>query len=322
MPETHEQLMLKKLLGTISPEEEVAFKNWLRSDPKNKQTYEEYKRRWQIQQSEAPEFTPHGDGKAPNPVITETSRPRKNLASSLSQAAAILLLCIASWLIYEGLRDRTRVFTSREKIMAVGLEDSSAVYLRPHSSLTVSGRYGNNNRTVELEGEAFFEVKPNPSKPFIVKGPSSRVEVLGTAFLLSARKNHALNEVHVLRGRVRFSPVNDQEKEVILTAGKKGIVDTKANALSMTDADTTNLLAWRTRQLIFMKTPMRDVVKAVEDYFGIDVAVRNQALLDCPFTSSFTDPALDDVMDAISNTLRVNVLRHGHSITMEGGRCR
>jgi len=322
MPENHEQLMLKKLLGTITPEEDVAFAEWMKSDPRNRKTYEDYKKLWQIRQREAPEFSPHGEWQKLEKKIDDRGQPRRSIGFTLSQAAAIFLLCVASWLIYEGLRDRTKVFTSNDRIMAVGLADSSVVYLRPHSSLTVSGRYGNNNRTVELEGEAFFDVKSNPSKPFIVNGAASRVEVLGTSFLVSARPNHPINEVQVLRGRVRFSPLNDQEREVILTAGKKGLVDTKANALTMSDVDTTNMLSWRTKQLIFMKAPIREVVKSVEDYFGIDITVRNQALLDCRFTSSFNDPSLDEVMEAVSGTLGVNVLRQGHSLTLEGGRCR
>jgi ferric-dicitrate binding protein FerR (iron transport regulator) len=82
-----------------------------------------------------------------------------------------------------------------------------------------------------------------------------------------------------------------------------------------------NETSWRTGKLIFRKTSLTEVARTLEHYFHISITINTEALASCRFTSSFDNPSLEEVIEAISLSMNVNVLRHQETYIIDGEGC-
>ena len=100
------------------------------------------------------------------------------------------------------------------------------VTLNSNSKLEFPAKFASDKREVTITGEAFFEVKPNPEKPFVINAGGAQVKVLGTSFNVSAYPKTDAVEVIVKTGKVQVTQKTEQleaeTNEVILTPGEKG----------------------------------------------------------------------------------------------------
>lgn len=101
--------------------------------------------------------------------------------------AAVFLLCLAGWGIYEYvIPPREQTYAAYAEVRTILLPDSTEVTLNRYSTLTCPVRFKGKNRNVSLSGEAYFEVHKDVRHPFIVQADEVEVKVLGTHFNLEA----------------------------------------------------------------------------------------------------------------------------------------
>lgn len=101
--------------------------------------------------------------------------------------AAVILLCLAGWGIYEYvIPPREQTYAAYAEVRTILLPDSTEVTLNRYSTLTCPVRFKGKNRNVSLSGEAYFEVRKDARHPFIVQAEEVEVKVLGTHFNLEA----------------------------------------------------------------------------------------------------------------------------------------
>lgn len=321
-PEKHkyyDKLVLRKLMGIISPQEDATLQAWLKSSPRNREYFEQLKNQWQQNMDDSPEFdgprrrrrrTKSGDARQPV--------RKRSTSFYVFEGMAFLLLVVATVLVFMGLKERPSIHHAGRTSRTLLLPDSTEVTLRPGSVLLVSSDYGTGNRSVEVEGKAFMDVRPDSTKAFTLVSEHSRISVSGTSLMVDFAKDGERDQVTVLTGEVKMSALRNPEKEVIIAAGKKGVFDHRAGTITVSVADTVNSLAWKKRQLVFNDTPLADVIEAAGDYFGIPFHVENGEMLKCPFTRSFTEPTMDEVMKAIREQLDVVVMREYGRIVIDG----
>lgn len=176
-------------------------------------------------------------------------KQKKSLISNNSliiSAAAVVIILLGSALIWITQKDTVRIHEIHSVPMAHILPDGSEVLLKQGSKIKYVKNFKSGIRSVELNGEAYFNVKSNPNDPFYVKTKEAKVMVTGTSFLLSAYKNHEETSVLVDAGKVLFynsETLSDKAFRVGLGPGDKGIYNAKLKQLNKTQNKNFNHLS-------------------------------------------------------------------------------
>ncbi|WP_448140388.1 FecR family protein [Sphingopyxis fribergensis] len=237
--------------GEAGEGEKAAFARWV-AVPANAIAYAELEDIW------------NGLGNVFEPranVVPFKPRPRASVV--FQRRAAGIAACIAVFgLTAQQYYDYWRYdATTRGSARATEeLADGSRIEMNTGAALDVS--YGADVRRVTLaRGEAFFDVKRDPSKPFIIKAGAGEVRVLGTAFSVKREGDGA--RVTVIRGKVRVASAG---KFVDITPNQQVRFDGGApQAVRRVDAET--LLAWSEGRLVLRNRPLGEVLDAVDRYY-------------------------------------------------------
>lgn len=147
------------------------------------------------------------------------------------------------------------------------LPDGSSVWLNASSVLTIPmDRFGEKQRTVALEGEAYFEIMKNKSLPFIVKSKAQHIEVLGTHFNVNAYKDEALVTTTLLEGSVRL--VNNDSQHM-LRPGEQAVNTGKS--INIKTVDVNKAVDWINGDFNFEHTDFRIVMREIARWYDVDV---------------------------------------------------
>jgi transmembrane sensor len=330
MQEHYEHLILKLLDGTISPAEKKELDRWMEESARNKEIVERSRLLWKTSQqpSTAVNFQTEQEWEKLASSIKELPTERaieRSLSPktySLKVAASIVLLILCSFILYLTVfKQQTVVNESNDAITYLTLPDGSEVWLNKESKITYTDNFRGNERSVELSGEAFFQVTKDAGKPFIIHTPEAEVRVLGTSFNVKAYEADTSTGVFVVTGLVQFSGRRSDQNGLTLKPGEAAAL-VHGRSLVVREKESENVLAWKERKLTFRKTHLRDVAKTLERYFNITVEVRNKELSTCRFTSAFNDPSLEEVLEALRVSLDLKIVRQpGDIYTLEGDGC-
>lgn len=151
------------------------------------------------------------------------------------------------------------------------LADGTKVYLNAVSSIKYPTQFNGNQRIVELDGEAYFEVAKNKNKPFIVKSGDQDIEVLGTHFNVHAYDNESVVKTTLLEGSVAVSYKN---QKAILKPGQQSNVSDKFYKITVKQVDTEAAIAWKNGRFKFDNADLKTVMRQLERWYGIKVEYR------------------------------------------------
>ncbi|MBB4804578.1 ferric-dicitrate binding protein FerR (iron transport regulator) [Flavobacterium nitrogenifigens] len=148
------------------------------------------------------------------------------------------------------------------------LADGTKVFLNAVSSIKYPTQFNGDQRIVELDGEAYFEVAKNKNKPFIVKSVNQSIEVLGTHFNVHAYDNESIIKTTLLEGSVAITSKN---QKVILKPGQQSNVSENFTKISVKEVDTEEAIAWKNGRFKFDNADLKSVMKQLERWYGIKV---------------------------------------------------
>ena len=179
--------------------------------------------------------------------------------------------------------------TPRGRKFSITLPDGSKVWLNAVSSLRYPVQFAGNERRVQITGEAYFEIAPNPHKPFIVQtalpnNTGAEVQVLGTHFNVMAYNTEDAMKTTLLEGRVAIRTTNNDQRPTVndqrptlLRPGQQSTVTlslSKGASKEITVTDNIDLdqaIAWKNGLLSFDHADLKSVMRAVERWYDIDV---------------------------------------------------
>jgi ferric-dicitrate binding protein FerR (iron transport regulator) len=143
------------------------------------------------------------------------------------------------------------------------------VYLNADSKLYFPEDFKGDTRTVEFEGDAFFEITKNPSKPFIIRAKKAEIRVLGTSFNINT--NSPANDVEVLveSGKVQLSVVNGNARPIYLEPGQIGKL--KDQILLQADNTDKNYISWKTRTFNFENINLGATIEILNRAFHANI---------------------------------------------------
>jgi ferric-dicitrate binding protein FerR (iron transport regulator) len=263
-------------------------------------------------------------------------------------AAAILMLVATGAVLYFARYG----FTSREESVAllepgqkytgiqlienktniphlVRLTDGSEVTLEPGSELRVANKFTNNKREVYLTGEAFFHVKRDTLRPFLVYANEVITKVLGTSFTVKAYKGAKQTTVAVMTGKVSVStnPEVIQKKhttqEVILTPNQEAVYNRAINKVTKKLVDVPRIVLEKPTlfEMKYDATPVSQIFEVLEENYGVEIIYDEKILSECFLTTSMSDEGLYQRIEIICKAIGAEYKIQDTTITITGKGC-
>lgn len=165
------------------------------------------------------------------------------------------------------------------------LSDGTKVWLNSDSELRFPVNFSSSSRDVYLKGEAYFEVTSNKHKPFDVIFGTTKVEVFGTSFNVSAYKEDKMIEVALLEGKVQF--VTEQEV-VTLKPGFMVKMNNHTKEIKISHVDVNAISAWKNGTFIFEDMLLTEIMKKLERWYNVKINIENEELRNIRFTGAAT----------------------------------
>lgn len=321
----NEYRLAKYFAGELSSEETKEIDNWAGKSPANQELLLQLQVIWtdigkiEINSKTDREYDANSAWKKVKARKSKVDRSESSFSRVWKVAAAVILITGIGLLYRYFLAEPEQmIYTAESKPTDVQLEDGSKVLLNAKSKLYYPESFGEKERVVKLEGEAFFEVYPQPKRPFIVKAGTTEIRVLGTSFNIKMSGEDVT--VVVESGKVLFSRGADQ---VILIAGGKAIFSAGANTINE-QVKTSSIgidKFWRTKTLRFTGQKLPDVIHALEEAYGVFIRLEDKSLENCSLSVTFQNDSLDNILDIIALTLDLVVKRSPNEITLSGKGC-
>jgi ferric-dicitrate binding protein FerR (iron transport regulator) len=255
----------------------------------------------------------------PQMKIIQRKNIGKEVITHFYKYAAIIVFAVllGSTGYYFGFRNKAAVVyseiisTPTQVIDEYILPDGSVVALNSNSKLIFPKQFKGNTREVIIEGEAFFDVKPNADKPFIINAGNAQVIVVGTSFNVCAYPETETVEVVVETGKVqvisKYNEASIDKKEVFLVRGEKGTLFTKSSVLEKSENKNPNYLAWKTRDFNFAETPLNEVFGCLEKTYHVDIEVSDPRLNDLKLNAQFDKKPIDFILNVVGLTFNLEL---------------
>ncbi len=234
---------------------------------------------------------------------------QKRILTIIARAAAILLLPVLSLFLYNNLSDKDQYAANLNDLeveapagsrVHIELGDGTKVFLNHGSKLKYPYRFEGENRRVFLTGEAYFEVAHNATVPFIVGTDFLDVKATGTAFNVSAYPDDDAVETTLVEGKVILYDRKSKSEIKTLTPGEYLKFDAQENRYSLETVNTLRYTAWKDGLLVFKNDNVEDIAKKLARWYNIDVEITNQKIKEYPFTATFRDDPLPQVLELLS----------------------
>jgi transmembrane sensor len=257
------------------------------------------------------------------PIPTRVTRPWFTPAWGLRIAAALAVL-VGGGLLYRSFL-LSRPAAPREYVTARGqraefrLKDGTRVVLSVASRLRVPADYGARERSLYLEGEAYFDVRHDARRRFVVQTAHAATEDLGTRFDVRAYEGDSTVQVVVAEGRVALQT---GARDTLVTPGQLGVA-TAGGALVVRDrVDVDRYLGWTAGRLTFDNTPLAEALPQLGRWYDLDLRLGDRSLASLPLTATFKDQTTTQVLDLVAQALGLRLERAGRVVTFYRNRSR
>lgn len=205
--------------------------------------------------------------------------------------------------------------TPRGKNFKVILEDGTEVWLNAESKLHYPNRFTGKERIVELEGEGFFQVAKDASRPFIVKSGTAQTRVLGTQFNFRSYP-HESRHVTLVSGSVRVSDTQ-KENELQLIPGEDAPLDENDQLLIPRKVDISEFTAWKDDLFCFREAELVDIMKAIGRWYNLAIVFTDESAMHYHFNfwAHRTDQP-EQVLQLLNQVGKVKATLEGSRITI------
>jgi ferric-dicitrate binding protein FerR (iron transport regulator) len=258
-----------------------------------------------------------------DPLLPVTKRPQsRRFRYAAAAAAMVALVAGAVWLWSNGSGKTDKqilpehvVTTPKGSKTDLVLPDGTRVWLNAASQLSYPKDYGNALRNVFLEGEAFFEVKEDKTRPFIVHTKTLDVKVLGTVFNVKAYAGEENTEAVLISGTVEVQVKNGKKGKITLTPHEKIVVRNEPEApvlkpgkpepevqlfpVRVNKADSTSdETQWTHNRIVFDNEKLQQIIPQLERWYNVqfELKTRENSRL---YNGTFENDNLEDVLKAL-----------------------
>lgn len=191
------------------------------------------------------------------------------------------------------------------------LPDGTLVKLNSGSTIKYPSRFNGNSREVEFEGEAYFEVVSNKSKPFIVNTANMKTTVLGTSFVVNTLDKEK-QSVSLLEGSVRVSA---KEGQRTIQPGEQFTLH--GQTILVQAFDYNEAFAWKEGRLNFKEAGAQEVFDKLRRWYGVEFHFQDNHLPALDYTGFYTKEDLETVLAGLAYSLKFDYEIEGKQINIK-----
>lgn len=178
------------------------------------------------------------------------------------------------------------------------LEDSTEVWLNCESTLRYPELFAENERRVQVTGEAYFKVRKDPSRPFYVESEGQVVRVYGTSFNIKAYPDEELTYTTLETGTISLRKATGEGGELFLSPGHQAMLDHESLAVDMKVVNPSMIASWRNGRFVFEEQPLKAIMHDLSRWYDFTYEFEDEALRNVVFLGSI--PRYADFKTAIS----------------------
>ena len=228
-------------------------------------------------------------------------------------AVALILLCLGTTVIYlinNGAfsKNITVATGNDQKNYEVALPDGSKIFLNRNSEFRYHANFGKQKREVKLTGEAFFEISPDVSKPFIIDAGKAKVKVIGTSFNVITKNSESAVEVFVRTGKVMLTN-NTGSNTLLLDPGFVGTMDSKMSGKTINK--NPNYMSWNTGLLVYDGQKLNVVFNDLKRVYNMDIVADDPLILENPWHSPIDNLPQDTIIRLICASFNLSYTKDG-----------
>lgn len=186
----------------------------------------------------------------------------------------------------------------------LNLPDGSMVWLNGDSHIRYPAVFGR-NRQVTIDGEAFFKVKSDKKHPFLVSAKDIVVRATGTEFNVTAYRDNP--EVSVILKEGKVAVLNDQQSVIKeMGSGFQLRHNQSSSSNTYSEINAENYSGWINGRLIFSHASLTEVVERMERWYGVDIEIVDNELLQLHFKATFENESVEEALKLLQSTATFN----------------
>lgn len=324
----NEELLFKYVCGTASDEEKIIVLDWIDESEENAAKFAAIKNNFALSM-----FKMQSEREAALPQRGKGRRiALSNIAIGLSVAAILAVMFLGVLYLStqnkDGMDGHGEMTAQNHQVVqnfeysvnpgvkgTMTLPDGSVVVLNSSSRIVYPQQFGEESREVYLDGEGWFEVVSDKSRPMLIKTSKGlTVKVTGTSFNLSSYKNDAALVATLVEGEISISG-EKIEDDILMSPREEVEVDSKA-VTHRRNVDPTFATYWKEGILAFNDNDMGSVINKIERWYGVEIRVKDPAILNKRFTAKFKSESINQVLNILRISSGIKYSIHDNTVTL------
>lgn len=318
-----DEVIGKFLRKECTEEELTRINNWLKESDENAQKFFQWEEAYYIGKSDHWE-NEEQIAAAETALFDRIEREEKKRGKGrfiyrmVQYAALFVGVVYAAAIGYSSLVKRQEAskmvtVTSGESVKELLLGDGTKVWLNKHTTFKYSAQYNEANRSVYLDGEAYFEVEKNPKMPFVVQSKAMQVRVLGTTFNLKSQKEKPSAVATLVQGEIEVKG-NNEEGMIVLSPGQKAELNGVTKRLVVKQVDT-GIDKWNTNEFVFKQADIYTIARTLEQYYGVKLIFDPEIDVKSTYSGALKKKeTVEEMLNLITHSIPVRFKVVGNSV--------
>ncbi|MEQ9290214.1 MAG: DUF4974 domain-containing protein [Cyclobacteriaceae bacterium] len=316
------QVIARHFVKAQSRQDESDLQIWIGENDENKSLYEKMEGHWRSGHPGKTTIFKHEEVKneiwekvnADNPMVQQLKKTRQ-AGRYLKYAVAILLILCSGLVFYFQSDEETPATVENQLITKsntagrkseIHLKDGTVINLNAESELSYHEVFSDTARMVWLEGEAFFDVAKDASRPFYVISRDIIVQALGTSFNVSGYPEQGTFRVSLATGKVKVgeksgSWLDKTAPQITLEPGQEVYYQSEEKVFStVQEFDANQVQGWTEGVLHFNKASLEDIIRKLERWYGVDIELVTLPERALNYTGQFKRQNLENVLTSMA----------------------
>lgn len=327
-PHEYKPIAMRYFNGEATHEEEAMIDAFIKQGEEQASLFNQWMEDWEanIFSTPAPavdqawqrlqETIDHADEEETSPAHTGRTVHMQWWHKAVAAAAIIVIIgCAAIWSFSGSTATQTYLCSAPAGSKTqVTLPDGSKVWLNGGSSLAYTNQFNDDNRRVELHGEAYFEVQKHQGKPFTVHTQGYDVTVKGTKFNVSAYDDDPISTTTLMEGKVELS---DGKQNLSLAPGDAVQLD-KATGQLQRHATDGFADGWRSGRLMYPDITLEQFVRVLSRQYNVNVHLADSHSANMRISVMLqNNETIDEVVSALTRITGHDITRNGDTLTIQ-----
>ncbi len=175
------------------------------------------------------------------------------------------------------------LYVPRKGEFMLVLSDGTRIWLNSESTVEYPTSFLPGQRKIRLQGEAYFQVTPDPTSPFTIEAGDVQIQVLGTSFNLRAYEDEKVVQTTLTEGKVRMS---SGKRQMILAPDEQGCIDTETGNMTKKRVDVQIYTGWKDGRFIFERQTLAEIMRTLARWYDVEVVFQSDKVRNIKFTGN------------------------------------